>query len=369
MDTISYDIPQMEPLFGEEERVLVDAYLRQPGYITEYRKTAEFEAGLAQFMGAKHCVVMNNGTVSLLCAGLLLELAPGDEVIVPNYTMIASANAFRAIGATIKFADVERETLCLDLESAKRALTPRTRAIVFVNANGRYPTYGIEKLCDLAADAGIALIEDAAQGLGSYYPNGVHVGLVGKVGSLSFSAQKIISTGQGGALFTNDDAAADRLRKIKDFGRDRGGLDHHPYFGLNSKFTELQACIGIAQLAKLPARIERKRAITRRYEANLAGVPGISLFRHDLERTTPWFVDSIVERRSALMEHLAANRIRTRVMYPPLNKQPIYGESVSHPVSDFIGENGLWLPSHSHLSDDEIDYVCDRIQTFYCRSA
>src|SRR6478735_10910522 len=138
MNMRSHDIPQMEPLFGEEERAAVDAYLRDPGYITEFKKTAELEAALGRFLDAKHCVVVNSGTVSLLCAGLLLELAPGDEVIVPNYTMIASANAFRAVGATIKFADVERETLCLDLESAKRALTPQTRAIVFVNANGRY---------------------------------------------------------------------------------------------------------------------------------------------------------------------------------------------------------------------------------------
>lgn len=364
---IDHEIPQMEPLFGEPERIRVDEYLRHPGFLSEYRHTAAFERAIAAFTGAKHCVVVNNGTVSLLAIGIALGLKPGDEIIVPNYTMIASANAFRTLGVTPRFVDVERSTLCLDLDQTQAALTGSVKAIVLVNANGRYPSYPIAALQELARNAGIALIEDAAQGLGSCYPDGVHVGLKGIAGSLSFSAPKIISTGQGGAVLTDDDEMAAKLRRVKDFGRDCGGLDHHPHFGLNFKFTELQACVGIAQLERLPGRIRRKKAICRRYENNLAGVPGIQLFAHDLRHTTPWFSDSLVEQRQALAEFLLSRRVRTRVMYPPLNKQPIYGETVIHPVSELVGANGLWLPSHSHLTDDEVDYVCQSIREFYER--
>lgn len=365
MTTIDHEIPQMEPLFGEPERLLVDLYLRHPGFISEYKRTAEFERALASFTGAKHCVVVNNGTVSLLAVGIALGLKPGDQIIVPNYTMIASANAFRALGVVPRFVDVERSTLCLDFEQTRAALSPSVKAIVLVNANGRYPSYPIADLEELARNAGVALIEDAAQGLGSYYPDGMHVGRKGVAGSLSFSAPKIISTGQGGALITDDDEMAAKLRQVKDFGRGSGGLDHHPHFGLNFKFTELQACLGIAQLERLPGRILRKKAICRRYESNLQDVPGIKLFGHDLRYTTPWFTDTLVERRQALAGFLSSHRVKTRVMYPPLNQQPIYAEAVSHPVSELVGANGLWLPSHSHLTDDEVDYVCQCIRAFY----
>lgn len=362
---IDHDIPQMEPKFGAEERELVDAYLANPGYLTEFKQTTAFENAIAQFTGAKHCIAVNNGTVSLLAVGIALGLKPGDEVIVPNYTMIATANAFKALGCKIRFVDVEAETLCLDIAKVKAALTPATKAIVLVNANGRYPGYPVDELLALAKGAGVPLIEDAAQGLGSTYPDGTHMGLKGLVGSLSFSAPKIISTGQGGALFTNDDGIAANIRKAKDFGRDRGGLDYHPFFGLNFKFTEIQACVGVAQMRKLPARIARKKDIQRRYEQQLVGVNGLKLFSHDLEHTTPWFVDALVEDREALQAHLKTARVGSRVMYPPLNKQPIYGESHTHPVSELVGAKGLWLPSHSHLTDAEIDHVCTAIRSFY----
>lgn len=365
--TIDPIIPQMEPCFGAEEAALVNEYMTNPGFITEYKRTSEFEQKLCEFTGARHCIVVNNGTVSLMAIGMALGIGAGDEVIVPNYTMIASANAFAALGARIVFADVEPQTLCLDVDRAAACLTPRTKAIVLVNANGRSPQAGIDAFVALAARAGVALVEDAAQALGSYYPCGTHMGLRGLVGSLSFSAPKIISTGQGGALLTNDDAMAEKLRCIKDFGRSSGGQDYHPRFGLNFKFTELQACVGLAQMDKLRARMVRKKQIQQRYEAGLAKVPQVRLFSHDLQRITPWFVDTVVEGREELIAHLKAVGVNTRKMYPPLNQQPIYHQVGSFPVAEDIGANGLWLPSHSHLLDSQIDHVCRSIAEFYGR--
>lgn len=359
-------IMQMRPLFGEEEKKAICEYMDEDGFITEFKRTEQFEQMIAEYTGAKHCVVVNNGTISLTLAAMAVGVQAGDEVIVPNYTMIATPNSVKMFGAAPVFVDVEPETLCLDIEKVKQALTPKTRAIVLVSANGRYPKVGISAFEELARERNLLLIEDSAQSLGSFYPDGRHIGRAGLVGSFSFSAPKIISTGQGGALITDDDTVAVKLRRLKDFGRSGGGNDIHGSIGYNFKFTELQACIGIEQMKKLPARVERKKEIWRRYADNLTGVSGIKLFDHDLERTSPWFIDSLVENREGLIAHMKAAGIGTRVMYPPINKQIAYQMAGEHSISNLIGEKGLWLPSAVQLTDEEVDRICAAIRGFYC---
>ena len=159
-------IPQMEPWIGEEERAAVDAYMATAGWITEFRNTEKFESLVAQFCGARHAIAVNNGTISLTLAALAFGIGPGDEVIVPNFTMIATPNSVKMIGATPVFVDVEPETLCVDEEKAAQAITPRTKAMFFVDINGRYPVAGIDALMNLCRERGIAFVEDAAQALG-----------------------------------------------------------------------------------------------------------------------------------------------------------------------------------------------------------
>ncbi|MDQ7080662.1 MAG: aminotransferase class I/II-fold pyridoxal phosphate-dependent enzyme, partial [Paracoccaceae bacterium] len=218
-------IMQMRPWFGPEEKRALAEYMEEDGFLTEFRRTAAFEDAIAEYTGAKHCIVTNNGTISLTLAALATGVQAGDEVIVPNFTMIATPNSVRLFGAQPVFVDVERETLCMDIDAARAAITPKTRAIMLVSANGRTPRAGIQAFQDLCAEHGLILIEDSAQSLGSRYPDGTHIGLKGLVGSFSFSAPKIISTGQGGALITDDDGVAARLRRLKDFGRAKGGND------------------------------------------------------------------------------------------------------------------------------------------------
>jgi len=359
-------IPQMEPWFGDEEKTAVCEYLEAGGWITEFKQTQRFEEMIADYTGAKHAVVVNNGTVSLVVASLACDVGPGDEVIVPDYTMIATPNAVRLLGATPVFVDVERETLCLDLAKTTEAITDKTRAIMLVSANGRYPRSGVEAFESLARERGVAVIEDAAQALGSFYPDGRHIGRAGIMGSFSFSAPKVISTGQGGALITDDDVLADSLRKLKDFGRSGGGgTDVHETFGINLKFTDIQACVGIEQMKKLPWRVERKKEIHRRYQAGLQGVPQVRFFEQDLKRTTPWFIDTLVENRSALQAHLREQGIGSRVMYPPINTQKVYDLPGNFPVAELVGASGLWLPSASQLEDEAIDRICEAIGGFY----
>ncbi|MCO7188749.1 MULTISPECIES: DegT/DnrJ/EryC1/StrS family aminotransferase [unclassified Pseudoalteromonas] len=358
-------IMQMRPWFGEEEKKAVCDYMDEDGFITEFKRTEQFEQMIADYTQAKHCIVVNNGTVSLTLAALAVGVEAGDEVIVPNFTMIASANSVKMFGAQPVFVDVEPESLVLDIEKVKAAITDKTKAILLVSVNGRYPTSGIEAFRQLADEKGLKLIEDAAQSLGSRYPDGRHMGTVGDVGSFSFSAPKIISTGQGGCVITNDDAIATKLRKLKDFGRSGGGNDIHDEIGFNFKFTELQACIGIEQMKKLPWRVERKKDILRRYQDNLKGCEQVTFFEQDLENTTPWFIDVTVQNRTELQAFLKEKGIGTRVMYPPINKQAAYNYPGEHQVSNFIGEQGLWLPSQTQLEDAQIDYICDAIKEFY----
>ena len=355
----------MQPLFGSEEKQAISEYMDEGGFITEYKRTQLFEDMIAEFTGAKHCIVVNNGTVSLTLAAMALGINSGDEVLVPNYTMIATPNSVKMFGAVPVFVDVEPETLCMDVELARKAITPKTRAIMFVSANGRYPKANIKNFQALAEEFGLVLIEDAAQSLGSYYPSGLHVGRVGEIGSFSFSAPKIISTGQGGALITDDDEIAFKIRKLKDFGRSEGGNDIHDSVGYNFKFTELQACIGIEQMKKLPDRIRRKKEIWQRYSDNLSQCSGIKMFSHDITNTAPWFIDCLAENREELVIFLKSVGVGTRTMYPPINKQKAYSIGGDYPVSDYVGLNGLWLPSAVQLLDDEIDFITAKIKEFY----
>jgi perosamine synthetase len=358
-------IMQMEPWFGEEEKKALADYMDEGGFLTEFKKTEQFEKDIANYTGAKHCIVVNNGTVSLSLAALACGLEAGDEIIVPNYTMIASPNSVKMFGMQPVFVDVEPDTLVLDIELVRGALTDKTRAIMLVSANGRYPKAGITAFESLAQEHNLWLIEDAAQSLGSLYPDGRHIGTAGHVGSFSFSAPKIISTGQGGCLVTNSDVLAKKIRRLKDFGRTSGGNDFHEYLGLNFKFTDLQACVGIEQMKKLAWRVERKKEIYKRYRKHLASIPKVSFYDQDLENTTPWFIDIRVERRAELIAHLKDNNIGSRAMYPPINQQPAYNILGEFEISYDVGRNGLWLPSSSQLTNYQIDKICAKIKQFF----
>ena len=358
-------IMQMRPFFGQEEKSAVCNYMDQDGFITEFKNTEYFEKLICEYTKSKFCVVVNNGTVALTLAAIALGVKAGDEVIVPNYTMIATPNSVALFGAKPIFVDVEKSTLCIDFKLLKKQITSKTKAIILVSPNGRFPTYQVDELKNLCKERKILLIEDAAQSLGSFYPDGKHIGTIGDAGCFSFSAPKIISTGQGGAIVTNDKSIYLKLKKLKDFGRVGGGHDVHDSIGFNFKFTELQACIGIEQIKKLASRVIRKKEIFKLYEKNLSTIKEVHIYRHDLRYTTPWFIDCIVEDREKLIEFLHKRNIGTRVMYPPINSQKIYYSEKEYPISELIGKKGLWLPSYIQLTDEEINLVSNEIRNFY----
>ncbi|MFA6329458.1 MAG: DegT/DnrJ/EryC1/StrS family aminotransferase [Candidatus Micrarchaeia archaeon] len=356
-------IPQMEPWHGEEEKRAVNEYLDSGGWLMDFKRTREFEKAICDYTGAKYCCVLPNGTLTLFVALNALGIGKGDEVIVPDYTMIASPNAVKLAGAEPVFVDIDPETLCMDVNLVKKAITPRTKAIMHVSINGR--AGDLDKLVALCKEKNIPLVEDAAQSLGSFY-KGKHLGTYGIVGSFSFSVPKIITTGQGGALITDDEALYGKIRKIKDFGRVGDGLDVHDMMGWNFKFTDVQAVIGIEQMKKLPWRVERKKEIYSLYNKLLKGVKQVKFIGTDLEAVSPWFIDVLVEDRENLVKFLKENGIGSRPFYPPIHVQKIYSYvSGKYPNTEAICQKGLWLPSASKLSDDEIIFICKKISEFY----
>ncbi len=359
-------INQMEPWLGEEEKRAMAEYLDSGGWLTEFKKTREFEQLIAGYVGSRYAAVVNNGTVSLMIALMALGIGSGDEVIVPDYTMIASANAVVLVGAKPVLVDIDPSNLCLDLEKAQTAITPRTKAIMYVSINGR--SHDMNEVVALARRHKLYLIEDAAQSLGSRF-QGKHLGTFGEIGSFSFSVPKIITTGQGGALVIDDEEIHRKIALIKDFGRPQGGVDYHEVMGFNSKFTDLQAVIGIEQMKKLDWRVKRKKEIYQLYVNLLRKTKPVNMIDTNLEDCSPWFIDIMVKGQGVkhrLVSYLEEKGIGTRPCYPAIHTQPPYAHvRGDFRNSEYVSQFGLWLPSASFLTDQDIERVCLEINRFF----
>ena len=358
-------IPQMEPWFDEAEATAVFDYMKGGGWVMGFKETEKLEKLICEFTGAKYCILTVNGTVALTLSLLGLGLKSGDEVLVPDLTMIASPNSAVLIGIKPVLVDVREDSLCMDLEKAKDAITPKTKALMYVPFNGR--SDNMNEVLNFCKVNDLLLIEDAAQAFGSFF-NGKHLGTFGDVGAFSFSVPKIITTGQGGAVVTNNDKLFKKLRQLKDFGRENGGSDIHNEWGWNFKFTDIQAVIGIEQMKKLPERVDRKKAIYKRYADGLGKIDGVEMLQTDLRITSPWFIDIFVDDPKSLSDHLKENNIGSRTIYPAIHTQTIYSDSyagIEFPVSVKYAKRGLWLPSSARLTDEEINYVTGEIRRYY----
>jgi perosamine synthetase len=307
---------------------------------------------------------VNNATVALTIALQGLGIKPGDEVIVPDFTFIATANAVSLAGATPVFANVSAETFTLDLADAQRRISPRTKAILPVHLNGRAPD--MRALEELARKYNLAVVEDAAQAMGSAQ-RGQYLGTFGDAGIFSLGTTKIITSGQGGIILTRRKDLHESFVRIKDHGRLVRSAEIHDTIGFNSKFTDLQSALALAQLRKLPERIEKKRELFRWYQELLIGIFGATVPPMDLSEAVPWFVDLLCEDRAGLESHLTVERIGTRRFYLPIHSQPCYRTEGSFPNTEQISARGLWLPSSVNLSRAEVATVCSEIAA-WCSS-
>jgi perosamine synthetase len=284
-------------------------------------------------------------------------IGSGDEVIIPDLTFIASANAARLAGATVKLVDVEPRRFTLDVEKAEAAIGPRTRAIMPVDVNGRGADYqALTALCD---KRGLKLVCDAAEGFGSRW-GGRMLGNWGNASCFSFSPNKTVSTGQGGCVTTNEEAVYHRLLELKDHGRrsqGTGGNDLHPVMGYNFKLTNMQAAVGLAQLDRMEKRLAGFRQRNRWYAELLGDCPGLSLPSVDDNggEITQW-TDILSDRADALEAALTEAGIGNRRFWYPIHRQQPYAEpDAAFARSIDVSARGLWLPSHFSLTREEAE--------------
>jgi perosamine synthetase len=334
----------------------------ESGFITEGKRTRQLESEWARFLDVPHAIVVNNATLALTIVLQALGIGPGDEVIVPDFTFIATANAVSLAGARPVFADVTPETFTLDIADAARRINRRTRAIIPVHLNGR--STDMHQLNELARKHDLFLVEDAAQAMGSQR-GGQFLGTFGVAGVFSLGTTKIITSGQGGVIVTRRKDLYEACLRIKDHGRLSRSAEVHDTLGFNSKFTDLQAALALAQLRKLPTRIAAKRELFGWYREFLAGISEINIPPMDLTDAVPWFVDVVCRDRSALESHLASAGIETRRFYLPIHSQPCYRHDGKYPATEEISARGLWLPSSVNLTRAEVQNICARI-TSHC---
>jgi perosamine synthetase len=352
-------INQVEPYITENEIRAVDEYMRSGGWITEFEKTALFEKMIAEFLCVKYAVVVPNGTIGLYLALLAAGVGKGDSVIVPDYTMIASPNSVIWANADVVLCDTERDTLCLDLHRVKTRKD--TKALMYVSINGRSGDMG--EVVDYCKDHEIILIEDACQAFGSKW-KGKYMGTFGDIGVFSFSPHKIITTGQGGAIVTDNEEYYSKVKKLKDFSRTKPGVDIHTGIGYNFKFTDLQAVLGIEQLKTIDFRIKKKKEIYRTYMKELLDSK-FNFLPIDLSQVVPWFVDIICGiERELVIKTLAENKVGSRPFYPPIHSQEPYRMHMgSFPVTEDLSSRGLWVPSSLSLSKQDIQRIAEILAT------
>ncbi|MBM4269844.1 MAG: DegT/DnrJ/EryC1/StrS family aminotransferase [Deltaproteobacteria bacterium] len=361
-------IPVCEPdLSGNEERYVLEC-VRTNWISSAGAFITRFEKRFAEFCGTKHAVACTSGTAALQLAFYTLGIGPGDEVVMPTFTMVATPNTARHCGATPVFVDSEPHTWNMDVTKLAAAITPRTKAIVPVHTYG-HPV-DMDPLLELARSRGILVVEDAAEAHGATY-KGRTIGGLGDAACFSFYANKIITTGEGGMITTDDDDLATKARNIRDHAFSKERHFWHRAVGHNFRMTNLQAAVGVAQMERVDSLVQRRIDNAKRYNGHLKDVRGITLPPADANvRNVYWMYSILVgdefgASRDELRRHLAENAIETRTFFIPMHLQPIYYRPEyrgAFPVAEMLCRRGFYLPSAPTLTADQIDFICDKIR-------
>jgi perosamine synthetase len=347
-------LPVSRPdLSGRERQYLLEAF--DSGWISGIGPfVRRFEDAFAEKFGVRRALCCANGTVALHMALLALGVKPGDEVIVPDLTYVATANAVSYCGATPVFADCEEDTWCVSEKTIAPLITPRTAGVIPVHLYG-HPC-DMDAINALAASRGLFVLEDAAEAHGAGV-RGRPVGSMGAAATFSFYANKILTTGEGGMIATNDDALDRKMRLLRGQGMDPQSRFWFPILGYNYRLTNLQAAIGLGQLERVDEKVERHRRIAGWYREELAGVPGLRLpVEKDWARNVYWLFSVVLEgansaRRDAVMLAMAEAGVETRPFFYPMHTLPMYtGCRADCPVATRLAAGGINLPTFGALS-------------------
>ncbi len=357
-------IPVYQPSLGSLERQYVLEAVDSTWISSKGGFLDRFERGFAAYLGAREGVATCNGTVALHLALAALGLGRGDEVIVPTFTYVASVNAIAYTGATPVFVDAHPSYWNLDPDLIEARLTARTKAILVVHLYG-HPA-DMDPILSLAAQHGLPVIEDAAEAHGAAY-RGRKIGCLGLAAAFSFFGNKIITTGEGGMVTTNDPTFAERCRHLRGQGVSPVRTYWHDVLGFNYRMTNIAAAIGCAQLEGIDAIIARKRAMAFRYRDRLSRIPGLT-FQPEMPwaESVYWMVSVLVDggRRDGLMAFLRDRGVETRPFFHPAHVLPMYQAGESYPVAEHLAQTGINLPSSPNLTDEEIDTICALVAEF-----
>lgn len=361
-------IPLAHPVLSGNEKKYVEECL-QTTWISSIGKFLPlFEERFAEFCGVEHAVSCNNGTAALHLALLGLGVRPGDEVIVPTLTFVATANAVRYCSATPVFVDSEPVTMNIDPEKIEAKITDRTKGIVAVHLYG-HPAE-MDPILKLARKRGLFVLEDAAEAHGAEW-RGRRVGSIGDAATFSFFGNKIITTGEGGMVTTRNSALAEQIRLLRGQGMDPHRRYWFPMVGYNYRMTNIQAAIGLAQTEQLPEHLEARRRIAGWYYESLAncsefvGLPQEREWaRHAFWMYTIILRDSVALERDEFMARLLEVGIETRPIFYPMHVLPPYREQDGlYPVAEALSRRGVSLPTHGLLTRCEVEYIAGCVRS------
>jgi perosamine synthetase len=358
-----------KPLLGGREFELVRKALEEGG-LSQGRFVKEFQESVANYCGVDYGLAVSNGTCAIHLALMALGIKEGDEVIVPSYSFIASANPVSYLKAKPVFADVTPDTFCMDPDQLKKLITPKTKAIMPVHILG-HPC-DMSPIMEVAKDNGLYVVEDAAEALGAEY-KGKKVGSFGDISCFSFYSNKLITTGEGGACLTNNSELKEKMALLRAQGKElisvlkEKGLPqfYHQVLGYNYRMTELQGALGIAQMERLNSIIDAKRRVASMYNEALTGVDVSPAVERDDSKHVYWQYQVLFrdhQEKLRAMQRLSANQIECRESFFPLHMQPIYNFQGELPVSKKVYENGLILPNSVNLSMEKINSIVNAIK-------
>lgn len=358
-------IPVYQPdLSGKEKEYVMDCM--DSTWISSKGKYVErFENSFAEYIGVKYGAAVANGTVAIHLALLALGVGVGDEVIVPSFTYVASANPIVYVGAKPVFVDSSEDTWQIDTNEVEQRITDRTKAVIAPHIYG-YPCEmdTLRQICDKHH---LFLIEDCAEAIGSAYKD-KKVGCYGDLACFSFFGNKTITTGEGGMVLGDNKELIDRARHIKDQGMSRTQEYWHDIVGYNFRMTNICAAIGCAQLEKIDRFVSRKIEIGEMYQDLLKDVPVTFQKNNKDVLNTYWMIALLLkddDQRKDFRKYLKEHEIDTRPTFFPIHKMPMYECGESHPVSEDLGNRGINLPSYPLLSDQDVAMICNVIKEFF----
>jgi perosamine synthetase len=362
---MSFKYPVYQPSLSGNEKKYVNDCLDSTWISSKGKYIQQFENQFAEKIGSSFAASVSNGTVAIHVALEALGIGPGDEVIVPTFTYIASVNAITYTGATPIFVDSDTTSWQMDMKDVLQKITPKTKAIMAVHLYGY--SCDLDTLLDICKTHHLLLVEDCAESFGTYYKN-KHTGTFGDIASFSFFGNKTITTGEGGMVVTNNPELHERVVHLKGQGLAKNREYWHDIIGYNYRMTNICAAIGLAQLEQADDFITKKIQIAQWYKKYIT-TPHILLPEEKSHiRNSYWMCSLVVKdekNRDGLRKHLSEQGIETRPFFHPAHIMPIYLKNESYPGAEMLGRCGINVPSYPGLHEEDVKYIANSINSFF----